>query len=99
MADQSAVVTMQQRQLGNELRKLREAAGLTQEEAAEKLGKAANKVSRVENGKVGISTLELDTLLGLYRASEKDKLWCRELAKGARRRRSRGETTLYLIPK
>ncbi|GDY32915.1 helix-turn-helix domain-containing protein [Gandjariella thermophila] len=101
MSTPSATITMQQRQLGNELRKLRDAAGLTQEEAADHLGKAHNKISRVENGKVSISKAELEALLNLYKASEKDKLWCRELAKGARRRRGRpnDETTLYLGPK
>lgn len=89
MSTPNATITMQQRQLGNELRKLRDAANLTQEEAADHLGKAHNKISRVENGKVSISTLELETLLTLYHASEKDKVWCRELAKGARRRRGR----------
>jgi transcriptional regulator with XRE-family HTH domain len=101
MSTPNATVTMQQRQLGNELRKLRDAANLTQEEAADHLGKAHNKISRVENGKVSISTLELETLLTLYHASEKDKVWCRELAKGARRRRGRprDETSLYRGPK
>lgn len=101
MSIPSATITMQQRQLGNELRKLRDAAGLTQDEAADHLGKAHNKISRVENGKVSISKAELEALLNLYKPPEKDKLWCRELAKGARRRRGRptDETTLYLGPK
>ncbi len=101
MSTPSATITMQQRQLGNELRKLRDAAGLTQDEAADHLGKAHNKISRVENGKVSISKAELEALLNLYKPPEKDKLWCRELAKGARRRRGRpkDETTLYLGPK
>ncbi|MGH4022013.1 MAG: helix-turn-helix domain-containing protein [Pseudonocardiaceae bacterium] len=69
---------------------------MTQEQAAEHLDKAPNKISRVENGKVGISKTDLDALLRLYQASEKDTLWCREPAQGARRRRGRaaGETTL-----
>src|SRR3981081_2228655 len=93
--------TLRQRELGNELRKLREVAGLNQQQAAEHLGKAANKISRVENGRVGVSKVELEALLVLYKASEKDRLWCRELAKRARRRRGRpvGETTLYPVPK
>ena len=92
---------IQRRQFGNELRKLREVAGLTQEQAAGSLGKAPNKISRVENGKVSISKTDLDELLRLYKASAKDALWCRELATGARRRRTRAtaETTLYLGPK
>lgn len=65
MSIPSATITMQQRQLGNELRKLRDAAGLTQDEAADHLGKAHNKISRVENGKVSISKAELEALLNL----------------------------------
>ena len=53
MTTPAAAIGIQKRQLGNELRKLREGTGLTQEQAAEHLGKAANKISRVENGKVG----------------------------------------------
>jgi transcriptional regulator with XRE-family HTH domain len=93
-------ITMQKRQLGNELRKLREAAGLNQDEAAHHIGKAPNKISRVENGGVGISKLELDSLLELYNASPKDRLWCRELAKESRPKRGRAanQSTLYLGP-
>jgi transcriptional regulator with XRE-family HTH domain len=94
-------IGVQRRQLGNELRKLREGAQLTQEQAAESLGKAANKISRVENGKVGISKTDLDELLRIYQAPARDAMWCRELAEGSRRRRTRtsAETTLYLGPK
>lgn len=100
MAQPVVTVTMQQRQLGNELRRLRERAGLTQGEAADRLGRAHNKISRVENGKVGISTLELEALLTLYGASERDQAWCRELVQGARRRRGRprNQAALYNGP-
>lgn len=101
MTTPAPAISIQRRQLGNELRKLREVAGLTQEQAAESLGKAANKISRVENGKVGTTKTDLDALLRLYQASAKDTLWCRELAQGSRQRRTRAaaETTLYLGPK
>ncbi|MGH3980422.1 MAG: helix-turn-helix domain-containing protein [Pseudonocardiaceae bacterium] len=101
MTSPPTAIGIQKRQLGNELRTLREVAGLTQEQAAESLGKAPNKISRVETGQVGISKTDLDELLRLYKASEKDKAWCRELAKGSRRRRTRAmaETTMYLGPK
>ncbi len=101
MTTPATTIGIQRRQLGNELRKLREVAGLTQEQAAGSLGKAANKISRVENGKVSISKTDLDALLRMYKASAKDALWCRELAQGSRRRRTRAaaETTLYLGPK
>ncbi|PPK67835.1 helix-turn-helix transcriptional regulator [Actinokineospora auranticolor] len=91
---------MQRRLLGAELFRLRELAGLTQEEAAEHLGKAANKISRVESGKIGIDKTDLDVLLELYQATEKDALWCRELSRLSKPKRGRptGETTLYLGP-
>ncbi|GLW91602.1 transcriptional regulator [Actinokineospora globicatena] len=92
---------MQRRLLGAELLRLRELAGLTQDEAAEELGKAGNKISRVESGKIGIDKTDLDVLLELYEAPEKDRLWCRELARLAKAKRGRpaGETTLYLGPR
>jgi transcriptional regulator with XRE-family HTH domain len=73
MTTPATAVGIQRRQLGNELRKLREVAGLTQEQAAGSLGKAPNKISRVENGKVGISKTDLDELLRLYQASTKTR--------------------------
>lgn len=92
---------MQRRLLGAELLRLREIAGLTQEEAAARLGKQGNKVSRVESGKIGIDRTDLDALLELYQASEKDRLWCRELNRTAKPKRGRpaSETTLYLGPR
>ncbi|WP_156893706.1 helix-turn-helix domain-containing protein [Actinokineospora enzanensis] len=91
---------MQRRLLGAELLRLRELAGFTQEEAADRLGKAGNKISRVESGKVGIDKADLDVLLALYKATEKDALWCRELSRlgKAKRGRPSAETTLYLGP-
>ncbi|MGQ0778272.1 MAG: helix-turn-helix domain-containing protein [Pseudonocardiales bacterium] len=101
MTTPSPAPGIQRRQLGNELHRLREVAGLTQEQAAVSLGKAPNKISRTETGQVGITKTDLDALLRLYKASEKDAAWCRELAEGTRRRRTKAmaETTLYLGPK
>jgi transcriptional regulator with XRE-family HTH domain len=92
---------MQRRLLGAELLRLREIARLTQDEAAARLGKQGNKISRVESGKIGIDRTDLDALLELYQASEKDQLWCRELNRTAKPKRGRpaSETTLYLGPR
>ena len=65
MTTSAASSGIQRRQLSNEVRKLREVAGLIQEQAAHSLGKAANKISRVENGRVDISKTDLDELLRL----------------------------------
>jgi transcriptional regulator with XRE-family HTH domain len=101
MTSPSRSISMQRRLLGAELFRLREAVGLTQDEAAERIGKAGNKISRVESGKIGVDKTDLDALLELYKASEKDQLWCRELARAAKPKRGRpsSETTLYLGPR
>jgi transcriptional regulator with XRE-family HTH domain len=89
------------RLLGTELLRLREASGLLQQDAAKHIGKAPNKISRSEKGQVGVDKDDLEALLDLYDAPEKDRVWCRHLADGSRVRRGRpsGETTLYLGPK
>lgn len=94
-------IGMMKRLLGAELHRLREAAGLLQQDAAKHIGKAPNKISRVETGRLGIESADLDKLLDLYDAPEKDRFWCRHLASSSRVRRGRptGETTLYLGPK
>jgi transcriptional regulator with XRE-family HTH domain len=94
-------ISMQRRLLGAELLRLREIAGLTQDEAADRLGKAPNKISRVESGKIGIDKSDLDVLLELYRASEKDQLWCRDLARTAKPKRGRpsADSTVHLGPR
>jgi transcriptional regulator with XRE-family HTH domain len=101
MASPKPSIGMLKRLLGTELLRLREAAGLRQQDAAAHLGKAANKISRTETGQIGIEAADLEKLLELYDAPEKDKVWCRHLASGSRVRRGRptGETTLYLGPK
>ncbi|HEX6351367.1 helix-turn-helix transcriptional regulator [Actinophytocola sp.] len=101
MTSPSRSISMQRRLLGAELLRMREFAGLTQDEAGVRLGKAGNKISRVESGKIGIDKTDLDELLKLYKASEKDQLWCRELNRTAKPKRGRpaSETTLYLGPR
>ncbi|MDQ3579744.1 MAG: helix-turn-helix domain-containing protein, partial [Actinomycetota bacterium] len=95
-------IGFQRRLLGAELRRLREAVGLLQTDASEVLGKHNNKISRAETGVGGIDKAELEALLSLYDAPEKDRVWCRELAKNARAKRGKptaSEATLYLGPK
>ncbi|MDV6011322.1 helix-turn-helix domain-containing protein [Haloechinothrix sp. LS1_15] len=87
---------MQRRQLGTELRQLREAANLLQEDAARQLGKANNKISRLENGKVTVTRLELDTLLELYRASDEEARWCRDVLGGTTAKRGKAAQATVL---
>jgi len=59
------------RRLAAELRRLRERAGLTGEEAAERLGWSGSKVSRIERHQIGVKQADLRRLLALYRVDER----------------------------
>ncbi|RLV09889.1 transcriptional regulator [Streptomyces griseocarneus] len=58
--------TIRQKRLGAELRKLREAAGMSGEDAAEALECGQAKISRIETGTNGIRPFELRGLLRAY---------------------------------
>ena len=49
------------------LREAREAAGLTQTEAAEKLGKPQSYISKIERGERRIDIVELSSIAKLYK--------------------------------
>jgi transcriptional regulator with XRE-family HTH domain len=51
--------TLRRRQLGIQLRRLREAAGVTIDQVAERLGFSASKVSRIESAKTGVATRDV----------------------------------------
>jgi transcriptional regulator with XRE-family HTH domain len=55
------------RQLGDELRRFREAAGVSMAEAAELLDCTKGKISRMENGHVPVRTPDLNALMHAYR--------------------------------
>ncbi|WP_326723510.1 helix-turn-helix domain-containing protein [Streptomyces sp. NBC_00243] len=79
------------RQLGDELRRLREAVGLTTTQAAEALDCTKGKISRIENGHVPVRTPDLIALMQTYGVED---LETRErlgsLARRANRRRREG---------
>jgi len=62
--------TMRRRRLAAELRQLREAAGLTQEEVAGRLEWDPSKLSRIENRQVGIIARDLRKLLDVYEVTD-----------------------------
>jgi len=72
--------------LVNELRRLREAAGLTIEEVAEKLECSASKVSRIETGRVGAGPRDVRDMLGLYGVDSAQVDELVQLAREARRK-------------
>ncbi|GAB2901302.1 helix-turn-helix domain-containing protein [Streptomyces mayteni] len=79
--------TMRSRRLGNELRRLREAAGLTMGDAARELQSGQPKISKIEAGQQGVRPLDLDHLMTLYGVDEaKDRQNLRRLAAQLRQR-------------
>lgn len=58
--------SVRRRRLGAELRRLRERAGLTLEDAAEHLNRSRSRVSRWETGQAVISKADAEALLELY---------------------------------
>ncbi|MFE1308043.1 helix-turn-helix domain-containing protein [Streptomyces sp. NPDC058755] len=79
------------RQLGDELRKFREAAGVSMAQAAEVLDCTKGKISRIENGHVPVRTPDLIALMRAYRVEEPESRERLEaLARRANRRRREG---------
>ncbi len=60
--------TVRRRRLGTELRRLREHAGLTCEQAGDHLGCSASKISRIETARVPARVADVQALGKLYRA-------------------------------
>lgn len=75
------------RRLAAELRRLREHAGLTGEEASQQLGWSGSKLSRIELHRIGVKQADLRKLLELYRV---DDSYREELLALARESRQRG---------
>ncbi|MGN5379102.1 helix-turn-helix domain-containing protein [Streptomyces lasalocidi] len=62
--------TVRRRQLGQELRRLRELKGMTAEEVAERLLVSQSKISRLENGRRSISQRDVRDLCGVYEVED-----------------------------
>ncbi|MCC8249520.1 helix-turn-helix domain-containing protein [Saccharothrix luteola] len=63
-----------QRRLRAELRKFRDAAGVTQKQAAERLDWSISKVIRIENGITNVGITDLRALLALYSVVDEVKV-------------------------
>ncbi|WP_405393435.1 helix-turn-helix domain-containing protein [Microbispora hainanensis] len=75
--------TVRRRRLAGELRRLRERKELTLEDAAERLGWSAAKVSRIETARVGITSPDLTRMLDLYELAEDKRAGLHALARTA----------------
>jgi transcriptional regulator with XRE-family HTH domain len=80
------------RRLATELRVLRELAGLTGEEVAERLGWSGSKISRIELNRSEVKSADLARLLDLYGVAETQR---GELLALTRSRRRRGWWEAY----
>lgn len=79
------------RQLGDELRRLREARGFTTTDAADALDCTKGKISRIENGRVTVRLPDLTAMLHAYQVSESETVErLSTLARRANRRRREG---------
>ncbi|MEU4156201.1 helix-turn-helix transcriptional regulator [Actinoplanes sp. NPDC026670] len=58
--------TLRRRRLGVELRRLREAAGVTIDVVAERLGCSPSKISRIETGHTSATTADVSDMLAFY---------------------------------
>ncbi|MFE0020070.1 helix-turn-helix domain-containing protein [Amycolatopsis sp. NPDC059021] len=75
--------TPQAKELGNDLRRARLAAGLTEAQLARKLGCSASKISRIEHGLRGIEEFDLIRLLAFCGVSGDEIRRLRDLAREA----------------
>jgi transcriptional regulator with XRE-family HTH domain len=61
--------------LGAQLRRLREAAGLTPEQAGYEIRASRSKMSRLEHGRVGFKLRDVEDLLSLYGVTNEQGWW------------------------
>ncbi|MDA3649041.1 helix-turn-helix domain-containing protein [Saccharopolyspora indica] len=78
--------TIERRQLGSELRRLRVAAGKSQKEAAEVIECDTSLISRVERGLRALKVMELDALLNFYEAPPEQRTEIADISQVARQR-------------
>jgi transcriptional regulator with XRE-family HTH domain len=67
--------TVKRRRLAAELRRYREAAGLTIDDVADRLEWSAAKISRIENSRVSVLPRDVKFLLSTYGLSDRDEPW------------------------
>jgi transcriptional regulator with XRE-family HTH domain len=77
----SSTVTSRRRQLGNEIRRARLAAGKTQQEVAELLGCGQGKINKIETGAVSVKQADLKLMLDVFEVTKAQADMMTELAR------------------
>src|SRR5689334_23082519 len=78
--------SVRERRLASELRRARQAAEFSGQQVAAATGWSASKISRIENGRIGVSGPDLDRLLDLYDVPPDSATELRRLARHGRAR-------------
>jgi transcriptional regulator with XRE-family HTH domain len=78
--------TIRRRRLGVELRRHREAAGVTIDVVAERLGCSPSKVSRIETGHTSASPTDVSNILDIYGVGDSIKAELVQIAREARQK-------------
>jgi len=78
--------TIRRRRLGVELRRHREAAGVTIDVVAERLGCSTSKVSRIETGHTSAASRDVQDMLDIYGVNDEIKNELVEIAREARQK-------------
>jgi len=82
----SSTVTSRRRQLGNEIRRARLAAGMTQQDVAELLGCGQGKINKIEAGAVAVKQSDLKQMLDAFGVSKTEADVMTELARNTGQR-------------
>lgn len=72
LEDSSVDATVLRMLLGSQLRRFREAAGITPEQAGYEIRASRSKISRLENGRVKLKNRDVMDLLALYGVTDED---------------------------
>ncbi|MCP2164740.1 helix-turn-helix domain-containing protein [Goodfellowiella coeruleoviolacea] len=82
--------TVERRQLGLALRRLREQSGRSQLQVGKYIGVSDSRISKVEDGTATLDPTELDKLLDLYAVAREERATVLALGAEARKRQRRG---------
>jgi len=94
----ASTVTSRRRQLGNELRRARSGAGMTQQEVADLLGCGQGKINKIESGAVSVKLADLKKMLEAYGVTAADAELLTELARSGNQQRGQWSGYRSAVP-